>query len=306
MSDEGAAVVLCYHHVHDEPDDALGLSVHPERFAEHLRCLNDRVDVVPLASINAREPRARVAVTFDDGLADTAEAAAPLLAAYGFPATVFVPTAALEPAHEFWWERLVHLVLEVDEPARAALDVEIAGRPLLVDVRSAQGRWRAFRALNARFLHALPEAIDATLTAVAEQLGGAVPPSCERHRKLTPEQLRQLAVEHRMEVGGHTRTHALLAALEPARQSDEIAGGRRELEVVVGQPVESFAYPYGYAGSFTTKTARLVRAAGYTRACTTITGQVVARSDPFKMPRHQVQDWGFDDFGAQLEHWLAA
>jgi len=181
-------------------------------------------------------------------------------------------------------------VLEVDEPARAALDVEIAGRPLLVDVRGAPGRWRAFRALNARFLHALPEAIDATLTAVAEQLGGAVPPSCERHRKLTPEQLRQLAVEHGMEVGGHTRTHALLAALE----------------VVVGQPVESFAYPYGYAGSFTTKTARLVRAAGYTRACTTITGQVVARSDPFKMPRHQVQDWGFDDFGAQLEHWLAA
>jgi peptidoglycan/xylan/chitin deacetylase (PgdA/CDA1 family) len=305
MTHDGAALVLCYHHVHDEPGDALGLSVHPEHFAEHLHYLRDRVDVVPLANIDERETRDRVSITFDDGLADTAEAAAPLLEAYGFPATVFVPTAALEPAHEFWWERLVHLVLEVDEPAQHALDLEIAGRPLLVDVRTGQGRWRAFRALNARFLRALPEAIDATLAEVADQLGGVVPSSCERHRKLTREQLRHLAVDTMMDVGGHTRTHALLAALDPVRQSEEIAGGRRELEVVVGQPVESFAYPYGYAGSFTAKTARIVREAGYARACTTITGTVGARVDRFRMPRHQVQDGGFEQFRAQLEYWLA-
>jgi peptidoglycan/xylan/chitin deacetylase (PgdA/CDA1 family) len=199
----------------------------------------------------------------------------------------------------------VHLVLEVDEPAQHALDLEIAGRRLLVDVRTGQGRWRAFRALNARFLRALPEAIDATLAEVADQLGGVVPSSCERHRKLTREQLQHLALDNVMEVGGHTRTHALLAALDPARQSEEIAGGRRELEEVVGQPVQSFAYPYGYAGSFTETTARIVRDAGYARACTTITGKAGARVDPFWMPRHQVQDWGFDGFRAQLEHWLA-
>jgi peptidoglycan/xylan/chitin deacetylase (PgdA/CDA1 family) len=304
MSHEGAAVVLCYHHVHDDPEDVLGLSVHPERFAEHLRVLRDCVDVVPLAEIDERETRDRVAVTFDDGSADTAEAAAPLLEEYGFPATVFVPTAALEPAHEFWWERLVHLVLEVDEPAQDALDVEIAGRPLLVDVRTGEGRWRAFCALNARFLRAMPETIDATLAGVADQLGGSVPTSCERHRKLTREQLQRLAVDNVMEVGGHTRTHALLAALDPTRQSEEIAGGRRQLEAVVGQPVQSFAYPYGYDGSFTATTARIVREAGYARACTTITGRVGAGADRFRMPRHQVQDCGFEDFRAQLEHWL--
>ena len=300
------AVVLCYHHVADVPNDALALSVHPDRFAAQLEYLRDRVDVVPLSAICHPRERPRVALTFDDGLADTIDVAEPLLSAAGLPATAFVPSVALEPGHEFWWEALVHLVLEVDQPEREALEVEIGGHPLRVDVRSAAGRSRAFRALNQRLLAVHPSSIDDVIAAVAAQLGGTVPPACSEHRKMTTDDLRAAARRDVLEIGGHTRSHALLTSLDAEAQRDEIAGNRRELEAEIGTHVSSFAYPYGYSGSFTRATAAVVRAAGYARACTTLADRVTPRSDPYRIPRHQVHDWDADGFATHLGWWLAA
>lgn len=47
------------------------------------------------------------------------------------------------------------------------------------------------------------------------------------------------------EIGGHTRTHPDLATLSPEDQRSEIAGNLDRLRRVTGQPVRSFAYPYG-------------------------------------------------------------
>ena len=305
-SRDGSAVVLCYHHVADRADDPLGLSVHPERFAEQVARLRGAADVVPLADIQQRAPGRRVALTFDDAYADTGDCAAPILEQAGVPATVFVPTVALQPDHEFWWERLVHLVLDVDEPDRPALEIELAGRPLRCDVRTAAGRMRAFQALNDRFARSDPKAIDAALEIIRTQLGGSVPRPCPLHRKLTGDQLRALAQEGPLDVGGHSRTHALLASLDEEAQRDEIAGARRDLEALLPGPVTSFAYPHGDERSFDATTCALVREAGYTRACTTIAARVRRRTDRYRIPRFQVQDWNGHDFATTVESWLAA
>jgi peptidoglycan/xylan/chitin deacetylase (PgdA/CDA1 family) len=303
----GSAIVLCYHRIVEGADDPLSLSVHPDRFAEQVQRLPNVADVVPLDRIkrHGRERR-QVAVTFDDAYADTAECAAPILESAGLPATVFVPTAALQPDHEFWWERLVHLVLDVAEPDQQAVEIELSGRPLRSDVRTSEGRLRTFHALNHRFLRLDPAAVDAAIGEIAAQLGGDIPRPCPRHRKLTSEQLRTLGVSGLFDVGGHSRTHALLAALDEDAQRDEVAGGRRELEALALQPVTSFAYPYGYAGSFDATTRALVREAGYDRACTTVADRVKRRTDPYRIPRYQVQDWNGDAFVTTVESWLAA
>lgn len=49
------------------------------------------------------QPRKPVCVTFDDGFVNVAEYAAPILAAHGWPATVFVPTAFV--GGENWWDK---------------------------------------------------------------------------------------------------------------------------------------------------------------------------------------------------------
>jgi peptidoglycan/xylan/chitin deacetylase (PgdA/CDA1 family) len=123
---------------------------------------------------------------------------------------------------------------------------------------------------------------------------------------MTSDQLKAIDAQELVEIGGHTRTHALLSAVDERRQADEVAGGRMDLEVLVSHPVTSFAYPYGYSGSFDDRTVRIVREAGYERACTTVAGRVPSRTDAFRVPRHQVRDWDGDSFIREVASWLAA
>ncbi len=81
--------ILTYHSI-----DSSGspISVSPEAFRAHCRWLaRGPVRVVPLAALLAMpETEDAVALTFDDGYSNFAAEAAPLLEAYGLPATLFV------------------------------------------------------------------------------------------------------------------------------------------------------------------------------------------------------------------------
>jgi peptidoglycan/xylan/chitin deacetylase (PgdA/CDA1 family) len=48
-----------------------------------------------------------------------------------------------------------------------------------------------------------------------------------------------------IEFGAHTRTHPHLTAVSASQLEREVAGSRGDLEAVVGEPVRSFAYPWG-------------------------------------------------------------
>jgi peptidoglycan/xylan/chitin deacetylase (PgdA/CDA1 family) len=86
--------VLMYHAVggraHDDRFNYYSIS--PERFTRHMDALLafPGLSVVPLGPPLGDDPRARVALTFDDGYRDNLTVAAPILAARGIPFTVFV------------------------------------------------------------------------------------------------------------------------------------------------------------------------------------------------------------------------
>lgn len=90
-----AAVILLYHHI--ATDTPPSTTTTPKVFASHLQYLHDHgFHVVALADAIAEAqgkttlPPFSVAITFDDGYQDIADNAAPLLAKYGYPFTVFV------------------------------------------------------------------------------------------------------------------------------------------------------------------------------------------------------------------------
>ncbi len=93
--------VLTYHRVNGQhPGDRL--SVRPRAFAEQMDALaTSGRPVVSLAAVlpalrgEVALPAGAVAITFDDGYADNASEAAPVLARHGFPATFFVVTARI-------------------------------------------------------------------------------------------------------------------------------------------------------------------------------------------------------------------
>ncbi|MBL0161023.1 MAG: polysaccharide deacetylase family protein [Bryobacterales bacterium] len=81
----GTPVILTYHSI---DDSGSVISVSPAQFRRHMEILAaKRIRVVPLTEV--RDTPGAVALTFDDGYENFLTHAAPVLAEYGLPATVF-------------------------------------------------------------------------------------------------------------------------------------------------------------------------------------------------------------------------
>jgi len=101
--------VLMYHSVSDDPPAATrSLSVSLTAFEAQMRHLHDEgITSLTFGDFMAAEASGRaipdraVVITFDDGYADTAERAVPVLARLGLNATVFVTTGWLADAGPF-------------------------------------------------------------------------------------------------------------------------------------------------------------------------------------------------------------
>ncbi len=101
MSAEAAmSMVLMYHSVEAYTEDPYRVTVHPDRFERQMRWLRDRgLRGTSMASLIAAQAQGRarglVGLTFDDGYADFATHALPVLLRYGFGATLFVVAGQL-------------------------------------------------------------------------------------------------------------------------------------------------------------------------------------------------------------------
>src|SRR5687768_8753609 len=118
-------LILTYHRVTNIDRDPLSMAVRPDRFMAHLKVLRDLAECVPLSRVG-RGAHRTVAVTLDDGYADAAEIATPILERVGVPATLFVTSDVVGADGEFWWDRLEHLLLDA-EPMTEALCLQIDG-----------------------------------------------------------------------------------------------------------------------------------------------------------------------------------
>lgn len=101
--------ILLYHSVTDDPSPALGTyTLAPSRLRDHAAVIADQGWRVLTIAELAREmtegnlgDEPTLALTFDDGFADTAEYAAPILAEHDFSATLYV-TSGRVGAHCDW------------------------------------------------------------------------------------------------------------------------------------------------------------------------------------------------------------
>jgi peptidoglycan/xylan/chitin deacetylase (PgdA/CDA1 family) len=86
----------------------------------------------------------------------------------------------------------------------------------------------------------------------------------------------QLADMHRrgLALGGHTCSHPHLSELPSEAAEREIATGRAVIEELIGEPVRTFAYPFGQVIDWTPETAAIVERLGFVCACSTVWGTV--------------------------------
>jgi peptidoglycan/xylan/chitin deacetylase (PgdA/CDA1 family) len=319
------ALILLYHRIAESPRDPWGLAVTPQHFDEHLAALRRAGAPVTLRALVSDLKRGAVrpgsvVVTFDDGYADNATTALPLLERHDVPATCFVTTGAVASAREFWWDELERLLLGVKR-LPAELRLAIAGREALFRLPAGASptaqpgaSWRAWEDDRSPRAHAyrwcyerlFPLPDDERRAALAE-LAAAVDGDVTArptHRCLSRDELARLAQSPLIEIGAHAATHTPLAALSPTQQDAEIRESKRYLEQAIGRSLESFAYPYGRPGDWDPGTATRVSRAGFACACTTVRETVRPTSNLFQLPRVAVEDCDGAAFAAMFNAWL--
>ena len=298
-------LILLYHRVANLPLDPLLLSVTPAHFEEHLQVLSRLTNPLSLRtlvrSLKADEvTRHGSVITFDDGAADNLHNAKPLLERYNIPATVFVATEYSKGEREFWWDELERLLL-VPQELPESLNLKLDGTSL--NWNSNASRQELYQTIGDS-LRLLPSAKRFDIIGELQRWSGLGTTPRQTHRALSHEEIRQLADGGLVEIGAHTVTHPVLSAIPVAQQQQEISESKTQLEQILNQPVESFAYPYGTRDDYTRDSVEIVKQTNFSCACSNFTGVVQPRTSLYELPRLVVRDWDGDEFERRLRGWF--
>lgn len=215
-----------------------------------------------LADLSAGRPvpRRPIAITFDDGYRDNLRDAVPALERLGVPATFFLVPGLLDRSVDAWWEVVPWAVTcarapQADVPEGRIVAGDLGGSALAAFIDRLKTVDRATR-----------EGEVARLVAALDPAGD---PGTDR-MFMDWDEARELA--RRMEVGGHTSAHAILARETPAAQREDLDSSRERLAGELGVAADVLAYPNGQPGDMDEVTRAATREAGYAGAVTTIPG----------------------------------
>jgi peptidoglycan/xylan/chitin deacetylase (PgdA/CDA1 family) len=237
----------------------------PEEFARELRYLRDNFDVISMPELlrglqepSLLPPRPAV-ITFDDGYVDNHTYALPLLRDAGLTATFFICTGLVGTREIPWYEAWVccfkrSKTTVIDSPFGPD------DPPYPIDAANWTASYNRFR----RNMGRLPWA---RMPAVLERLREATSVNPDEHLAdplfMSWDAVREMAAAG-MDIGGHTRTHPILANVEdPRTLRSEIVGCHEDLAARLAEAPVSFAYPWGTTEAMSDQADILIDEAGF-------------------------------------------
>jgi peptidoglycan/xylan/chitin deacetylase (PgdA/CDA1 family) len=288
--------ILIFHRVLPQVDALFPQEQDARRFTEVLSWVGRWFQVMPLEDAmirlgNGSLPARAAAITFDDGYADNATQALPILQRHGMVATFFVATGFLDGGR-MWNDSIIEAVRLHRSKILDLRDMGLGVHP----VESNDQRRRAILSLLEQIKYLEPGHRREAVVFVKETAGVALPEDL----MMSSKQVLQLH-QAGMKIGAHTCTHPILARLSDAQALDEIRGGKMALESLLDGAVNLFAYPNGQPGKdYRAEHARMVKQAGFTGAVTTAPGAVARHSDVYQMPRFSPWDRSQVRYGVRM------
>lgn len=296
--------ILIYHRVLERPDPLLPEQMHAALFARQLAWLTRFFTVLaPGVAIRrlaegSLPPRA-ACVTFDDGYADNAEVALPILRRFGLKAGFFISSGYLDGGR-MWNDSIIDAV-------RAAPhgQLDLAGHGLeslgSMPLTSLAERRHAIALLLGKLKYVPFSQRQRIADILYLKLAGKL-----NDKRAAPMlSSAQLQTLHRagMEIGAHTVSHPILSALSQQGARAEMANGKRHLETLLQAPVTLFAYPNGKRDQdYGQQHADIAASLGFVAALATDPGVVRPGCDLFHLPRFTPWRRGPLGFLWQLQH----
>ncbi|MDR0609739.1 MAG: polysaccharide deacetylase family protein [Planctomycetaceae bacterium] len=266
---------LCYHSVvsdnSPQNDARTRIAVTITNFEEQLKELRKHWTPVSLTQIrNAVDqkiplPDRAVHVSFDDGYKNNLTFAAPLLARYEIPATIFITTNLIATQRQLIWaleihERLVRLSdskIEIGGTAYSLHPQETPQRTeeslqLLTQIKRLPVEERE------NLLHFLRDRTEIDFTPFWKR---------ELYDFLDWDELRLL---HRqgIEIGAHTLSHPVLSSLHQTELERELRESKECLERELGVECDALAYPFGSVYDFSERVIETAQRIGFRLAFT--------------------------------------
>ncbi len=300
------ALILSYHYCHPKAGAPFpGLNgITPEELDQQVEQLSREFQFVTMAQLlnaDLKLPHSVAVLTFDDGLKDFHEHAAPVLARWKVPASVYCPSAPLVNGRLLDVHRihLLHGKLGIDEFRRRFNERLAAVRhayelddPKILGIsnpyRYDNEETRNFKlALN----YELPyEVVSPILQKIVEETFGPEAPLAKRVY-LGVDELKDLqAAGH--DIGIHTHSHPMLSRLSEADQRHELSTAAQFFRDKVGLRDIHVAYPYGGPGTWNHLTKMVMKELGFIGGVT-MARRVCKPQDltaRWEIPRFDVRD----------------
>ncbi len=244
--------IICYHGIIDAiPNrfNSSGKHLDVKMFKKQIEFLTRNFEITTMRQIenyfqgNGDLPKKSVALTFDDGYANIAKYADPILKDLGAKATIYLATNYIGTGRLMWSDEIEITVLtSPTELLKLKLDEEI-----YFNISTIEKRYTALKIIKNYLKKSSPEKI---LT-VLQELAILVPNS-ERaiihdlHSFLSWDDVRSMGSSTIWEIGAHTLDHYSLGVLSPAVGIEQIKQSinkvRQELDI---DSVPLFSYPEG-------------------------------------------------------------
>ena len=289
--------ILIFHRVHASTDALFPGEPDATRFDRLMRMVARSFRVLTLGDAAARlasdtlEPRSLV-ITFDDGYADNADVALPILQRHGLSATFFVSTGFLDGGR-MWNDSIIECIRGC---RRDAIDLSEfgLGRHALASVEQ---RRSCIEALLSHIKYLDLPGREAAVRRLQEAAAVDVLPT---ELMMRGDQVRALYGAG-MEIGAHTVNHPILTSLGACDAERELTDGRARLQQIIDAPVDVLAYPNGkpnrdYDRSHVAMAQRL----GFRAAVSTAPGVARHGDDVFQLPRFTPWDRSLLAWSARL------
>ena len=292
----GRLSILIFHRVLSQPDPLFPDLPDRVGFESRMRWVSRWFNVLPLAQAidslyaGTLAPRA-LAITFDDGYADNEEIAAPILERLGLSATIFVSTAFLGGGC-MWNDRVIEAIRIT---GRSELDLSGIGL-MRYSLEGTEARRHTISSVLTGIKHLPADRRHDAIDVIVGAAGTGHAPNL----MMQPDQVRRWRARG-MDVGAHTVTHPILTQLPRSAALNEIGASKAELERILGERVELFAYPNGAPGKdYGVEHASMVRDCGFSAAVSTAWGAASIHSDRFQLPRFSPWDRTRLRYGSRL------
>ncbi|MGZ3236225.1 MAG: polysaccharide deacetylase family protein [Burkholderiaceae bacterium] len=219
-------------------------------FKEHYHPISMAQLAAAQVGASALPPRSLL-ITFDDGWADTAEFAQPILDELGLSALVFIAGSVIDQTAPFWQES-VYRLLSTNTDGMARLNRAMAR--CHIDACLTQQQASDEQSIRS-VIHALEPVGQARLTELARALQAD---SNEGAAMMTTAQLKKMA-DCRHAIGSHGMTHQPLTKVD--NPAEEVAQAKQALASHLdGFSVDSMSFPHG---AYDSKVVASCRAMGY-------------------------------------------